>query len=229
MPITPGGRFSPGDSDEWDLTTDLAAMQVSNETATANEIATAVAAIPTPIPVYRTGTDAQRLALSGTSLVPGMRFQTTTNGSFEWINTNGTAGGWRISPGQTLASGEFAASTTAGNTVIGAVVSTIPLPIGQKVRIHTRPVGLALPTASTGPVVYSLRARNNASDVSFGTYDKMTTMRGNVSMTGGNVHTVPGNSFEFTTTVAAKVSAAIFTQNGIVYNVDGQGVWIESI
>lgn len=39
MPITPGGRFSPGDPDDWDLTTDLAAMQVSNETASANEIA----------------------------------------------------------------------------------------------------------------------------------------------------------------------------------------------
>lgn len=39
MPTTPGGRFSPGDSDDWDLTTDLAAMQVSNEAATATEIA----------------------------------------------------------------------------------------------------------------------------------------------------------------------------------------------
>lgn len=42
MPITPGGRFSPGDSDDWDLTTDLAAMQVSNESATATQIAPAL-------------------------------------------------------------------------------------------------------------------------------------------------------------------------------------------
>lgn len=42
MPITPGGRFSPGDSDDWDLTTDLAAMQASNESATAAQIAPAL-------------------------------------------------------------------------------------------------------------------------------------------------------------------------------------------
>lgn len=40
MPITPGGRFSPGDADDWDLTTDLAAMQVSNEAATDAAIGT---------------------------------------------------------------------------------------------------------------------------------------------------------------------------------------------
>lgn len=41
MPITADGRFSPADSDEWDLTTHLAAMQVSNMMATNNSISSA--------------------------------------------------------------------------------------------------------------------------------------------------------------------------------------------
>lgn len=60
MPITPGGRFSPGDSDEWDLTTDLAAMQVSNETATAAEIAAVQSSIRIYAPTVRS--DAERTA-----------------------------------------------------------------------------------------------------------------------------------------------------------------------
>lgn len=73
MPITPGGRFSPGDSDDWDLTTDLAAMQVSNESATA----TAIAAIPAQPQNYRIGTNAQRLALTGAALFEGLKFYAT--------------------------------------------------------------------------------------------------------------------------------------------------------
>lgn len=70
MPTTPGGRWSPSDSDEWDLTTDLATMQVSNETATAN----ALAALPQN---YRVGTNSQRLALPVAQLYKGLRFYAT--------------------------------------------------------------------------------------------------------------------------------------------------------
>lgn len=42
MPTTSDGRWSPADSDDWDLTTDMAAMQVSNMEATATAISTAV-------------------------------------------------------------------------------------------------------------------------------------------------------------------------------------------
>lgn len=69
MPTTPGGRWSPADTDDWDLTTDLAAMQVSNESATANAIATASN--------YKLMTNAQRLALTGASLYEGLRVWTT--------------------------------------------------------------------------------------------------------------------------------------------------------
>lgn len=86
MPTTPGGRFSPGDSDDWDLTTDLAAMQVSNESATTTQIATAIAAIPATPQNYRIGTNAQRLALSGANLYRGLRFLATDT-SIEWEYT----------------------------------------------------------------------------------------------------------------------------------------------
>ncbi|QYC54180.1 hypothetical protein SEA_WELCOME_62 [Microbacterium phage Welcome] len=69
MPITPGGRWSPADSDDWDLTTDLAAMQVSNEAASTAEITAASR--------YRTMTNAQRVALPAGQLTEGLRVFTT--------------------------------------------------------------------------------------------------------------------------------------------------------
>lgn len=226
MPTTPGGRFSPGDSDDWDLTTDLAAMQVSNETATANEIAAAITTGLSGI-AYRSGTNGDRIALSGASLVAGMRFQTTDNGGFEWINPTGTSSGWRISPGQTLATGQFNSNPTTGGALIGAIISTIVLPVGQRLRVTSGPIGLAL--TGVGAVNYRMVYRNSATDVSNSVFDKDTTVRGYIPATGGNVFTVPGTTFEVTTTVAAKASAALYTGAGSVYNVDGQSIRIESI
>lgn len=97
MPITPGGRFSPGDPDDWDLTTDLAAMQVSNEAATANEIAAAIAGA-TPRLNYQVGTNAQRLALSGANLYDGLRFRTTDT-RLDWIYTGTPTPTWKPAPG----------------------------------------------------------------------------------------------------------------------------------
>lgn len=45
MPTTSDGRWSPADSDDWDLTTDLATMQVSNMTATQAALASTVATL----------------------------------------------------------------------------------------------------------------------------------------------------------------------------------------
>lgn len=83
MPITPRGRWSPNDGDEYDLITDLAAMQVSNEEATDTQID----AIPDS--AYRSDlTDAQRLALSGASLFEGLRVRPTDT-KREWMYTSG--------------------------------------------------------------------------------------------------------------------------------------------
>lgn len=85
MPTTPGGRFSPGDADEWDLTTDLAAMQVSNETATGNEIAAAIATAPQN---YRTGTNAQRLSIPVAERFEGLTFYVRENKTL-WVFDGG--------------------------------------------------------------------------------------------------------------------------------------------
>lgn len=88
MPTTPGGRFSPGDADDWDLTTDLAAMQVSNETASANEIAAAIAA-NAPTLAYRVGTNAQRLAIPLAQRFEGLTFYTTDT-RITWVYDSAT-------------------------------------------------------------------------------------------------------------------------------------------
>lgn len=221
MPTTPGGRFSPGDSDDWDLTTDLAAMQVSNEAASATEISAALAAAPQN---YRVGTDAQRLALSGANLYSGIMFRTTDT-NLTWISTSSAAAGWRIAPGQVLARGTFNVAPTTVGSIIGSVISTVPLPIGQNVRVSSKPVGATL--SGTGGVVYDLNARNNASDVTSTTFTVSQQTRAFVGVSG-NVVSIPGTSYQLTTTVAAKVSAAMYLGNGLVYAADGQELWIES-
>ena len=52
MPTTPNGRWSPDDGDDWDLTIDLAAMAISDETATTNEINSAVAPLKSDVATY---------------------------------------------------------------------------------------------------------------------------------------------------------------------------------
>lgn len=87
MPTTPGGRWSPNNGDGYDLITHLAAMQVSNESATGTEIGTAIAAIP-PVPQnYRIGTNDQRLAIPVGQLFEGLRFYATDTANPEWIYT----------------------------------------------------------------------------------------------------------------------------------------------
>lgn len=104
MPITPGGRYSPNDSDEWDLITDLAAMQVSNETASANDVQNGSN--------YRVLTNAQRLALSGANLREGMMVWTSdtratylyTSGA--WVQTDARSSR-NTSANQSLSTGSW--------------------------------------------------------------------------------------------------------------------------
>lgn len=151
MPTTLDGRWSPDDSDDWDLTTDLAAMQVSNMTATNNAITTASR--------YRTMTNAQRLALSGASLSEGLLVYTTDTR----LNHLYTQGAWQSETAWTtltLAAGQgytqgnlplqyrrylnrvelrgtvYRTTVPAGQTV-ATLPSFVPNPYGQ-VRFMTR-------------------------------------------------------------------------------------------
>lgn len=98
MPTTPLGVWTPDDSDDWDLTVDLAAMAVSIDSAIDNGIN----AIPKN---YMIGTNAERLALSGGALFTGLKFYTTDT-KVEWIYSNSA---WRLASPQ-------------GGTVTGADV-----------------------------------------------------------------------------------------------------------
>ncbi|AHL18478.1 hypothetical protein ISF9_008 [Microbacterium phage vB_MoxS-ISF9] len=60
MPTTPGGRWSPNNGDGYDLITHLAAMQVSNESATGTEIQAVKDTIKTYAPTVNS--DAARTA-----------------------------------------------------------------------------------------------------------------------------------------------------------------------
>lgn len=223
MPVTSDGRWSPADSDDWDLTTDLAAMQVSNQTATAS----AIAAIRIP---FQTGTNAQRLALSGANLYAGLTFRTSDNGGFEWYNTNGTSAGWRVSGGQILASINGPTGNTGGSTagtLVGSVASTIVLPVGQ--RFIVQATCSPYSNAASLPAEVACQWRNNAADVTFATYNARQVGRG-YSAGGNLVLTSASFTMAGTTTVAAKVSAALYTVTAIsqVYGADGTQLMIVS-
>lgn len=125
MPTTPGGRYSPGDSEEWDLTTDLAAMQVSNETATANEIS----AIRQN---YRVGTDSERTSLSGADLYAGLKFMVPATG-IEWLRL---ATAWTWSP-RNIARVEMSANQgiTGSIVALSGLTTTFTAPFAGRFRM----------------------------------------------------------------------------------------------
>lgn len=224
MPITPGGRFSPGDSDDWDLTTDLAAMQVSNETATATEITAAINGI---LPTRYIGTEAQRAAMTAPNLRNGIEFQSTDGPNYlTWQRRNG---GWYLAPGQVLAvmTGPASNITGAGGTLAGSIISTPTLSVGQRVKIMSNYSQYNVGNANSNYTV--LRARNNAADVSFTVADMVIGARGYSSVTSG-VHDTVTPAGILTTTVAAKVSAAVYLASATtgIYGQDGFQLWIES-
>ena len=228
MPTTPGGRWSPNNGDGYDLITHLAAMQVSNESATA----AAISAIPSPPPTYHIGTNSQRLALSGANLFAGLQFKTTDNGAYLWENRDGTASGWRISPGQVLAAFEFQGANTSGpaGTVVGGsagTISTIPLPIGQRFKILGSVTAFR---SAAGPTWLALIWRNAAADVTPGTVTGRQNRRASARVGSGEVDGGMAWTVLSTATVAAKVSAAIVLGDSLsaVYNDDNSQFWIES-
>lgn len=151
MPITADGRWSPNDSDDWDLTTHLAAMQVSNMEATNNSIAIAAR--------YRTMTEAQRLAIPLAQRFEGLLVYTTDTR----LNHFYTAGAWvSETPWTTLAMaagqgftqgsaplqfkrylnrvalrGNCYRTTAPSGQTVAQLPSNIPVPYGQ-MRLRTR-------------------------------------------------------------------------------------------
>lgn len=222
MPTTPGGRWSPADSDDWDLTTDLAAMQVSNESASAAEIATAISA---QLPTRFVGTDSQRTALVAPQLRNGIEFQTTDT-NLTWQRRSGT---WFIAPGQVLGAmtGPATNVTGAAGTLAGTIVSTPVLPVGQRVKVFAFYSQYTTGTANANYTM--LRVRNNAADVTYAIADMVVGMRGYSAATSG-VHDSVTPAGIFTTTVAAKVSAGVYLASGTtgIYGQDSFQMWIES-
>lgn len=149
-------------------------------------------------------TDATRTALTGASLFEGLRVRTTNNGLYSWVYTGGA---WQLEAGQVLAQTESSTSVTGGaGTIVGSIVSTIALPIGQQVKVSAC---YSQYSTAVVPSNVVLQSRNNATNVSFATYDKRTGTRG-YSTAASQVQNSSTPFHFLTTTVAAKVSAAIY-------------------
>jgi hypothetical protein len=154
----------------------------------------------------------------------------TLDTDLEWVRrpapTSGNPLTWYVAPGQRLA--YMAGSTTSGvaNTIMGSVIRTLALPIGQRVRVRCGRIGMY--NTAAGGASYDVRLRNNAADVSSSANDK--AVPGRAYQPGGSqVVSVPGVDTEFVTTVAAPVSAALFVTGGISFGGDGQELWIEAL
>lgn len=148
----------------------------------------------------------------------------TADNDLEWVRR---AAGWFLTPGQRIAYMAANSGQDVVDQIIGTVASTIVLPVGQRLRVRCSRVGGSAITA--GPINYVLRIRNNAADVTNSTADKSVLTRA-YQNGGGLVISVPGTETEFVTTVAQKVTAALFVGAGVwtVYAPDGQELWIES-
>lgn len=216
MPTTPRGIWTPGDSDDWDLVTDLAAFAVSVDTAIGAVAATV------PLPTRYLGLDAARIALAAPDLRNGIEFQTTDT-NLVWTRRSGA---WFIAPGQVLGMMEQQGANQGGaNVLAGSIVSTPALPVGQRVKITASFSQFNQGVAGTS--VVNVNARNNATDVSATVFDKSAPSR----VYGPSAGVVQGGRImTLTTTVAAKVSAAIYTTNAasFVYNADITTLMIES-
>lgn len=150
----------------------------------------------------------------------------TLDSDLEWVRRSSPSLGWYVAPGQRLA--YMASATTSGvaNSILGSVIRTIPLPIGQRVRARSARVGMYNTTA--GGAAFGLQLRNNAADVTASLFDKAVPSRA-YQPGGSSVVSVPGVDTEFVTTVAAPVSAALFVAGAISFGGDGQELWIESL
>lgn len=216
---TPDDLWSPDDGSEYNIPVDTAAMQDTVQAAL-----TALRASIPSLGAYRTGSNADRIALSGAGLTPGLRFWTTDT-LLDWVYDGAK---WLIAPGQVLATMEGPTGNTSGNgAIVGSVMSTPVLSVGQRFKI----VGSASAFATTpgGLGEYRLNWRNASADVTFAAFTGQQTRRSFSS----NASSV-GSSLSFsvlgTASVAEKVSAALYTAQpqSSVYGADGTRFWIES-
>ena len=168
----------------------------------------------------RRGTTSQRTASVATA--GDYWSDTTTNLLYRH---NGTA--WLIAPGQTLASmvGPAASSGVGAGAVIGSVISTPTLAVGQKLKIFSR-FSQYNPSGVTSVIDTSWR--NNAANVSDTQRDGRVQSRGSAAGAGFVVST--SNVATYTTTTSAKVSAGIFLNDATsgIFGADGTYLWIES-
>lgn len=217
MPTTPRGIWTPSDSDDFDIITDMAATAVSVDDA----ITAAMAGVP--LPARYIGTDAQRLAMTAPNLRNGIEFQTTDT-NLVWQRS---AGIWSLVPGQILASGIGpTTSSTGAGTLVGSIISTPVLPVGQRLKIVS---SFSQYTNGTGTSVIDTKIRNNAANVSVADFDMNVPSRA-YNAGGALVTSGRGCTALFTTTTAAKVSMGIFVASAasILYGLDGTHYWIES-
>lgn len=167
------------------------------------------------------GTSADRGSISSPPL--GLVFYETDT-RWEWIFD----GSWRFTPGQVLASMVGPVPNTSGTGVInGVIISTPILPLGQMVKIIAD--FSQYNAGAAGISAVRTAWRNSATDVSFATNDGFVTSRA-ASPSSAAVVSGRGVNALFTTTAAAKVSAAIYTETASsgIYGADGTHLRIES-
>ena len=216
---TPDNLWSPDGGDAYALTTDLAAMQDTVQDALTDLRTDFTSGRSVP---YK-GTSSDRGALTGMS--DGDTFQDLDGLRLKWEYRSTQ---WFVVPGQVLASMVGPTTNSIGNgTAVGSVISTPPLPIGQRVKIVSSFSQYI--TTGTGTVATDTKVRNNSADVSLTTFDISIPSRAysnNAGVTSGR-----GANFLFTTTVAAKVSAGLWVGGGAtsaVFGADGTFLRIES-
>lgn len=213
---TPDDLWSPDDGSEYNIPADTAAMQDTVQAAL-----TALRASIPSLGAYRTGTNADRLALSGAGLTPGLRYWTTDT-RLDWVYDGAK---WLVAPGQVLGSMESSASPTAPNALIGTIVTVSGLSVGQRLRVISSPVSASL--AAAGTITFATAIRNNAAAVTAAAFDKSVVAR-TYAPAGSLVSSIPGVEYLFTTTSTANVTAALFNGSGNVYGADGQRLMIVS-
>lgn len=169
----------------------------------------------------QTGTLVERDAITAK---PGDEwFDTGTGLTWQYVGST-----WLLVAGQVLANMEYATNATgASGTLVGSVISTPVLPVGQRVKVSASYSQYA--SAATTASFVVMQSRNSATDVTYATYDKRSGTRG-YSVTSGAVHTSVSPTHFLTATSAAKISAAIYlaTASSAVYGGDLIQLWIES-
>lgn len=205
---TPEALWSPDPGTSFVPTTDLALMQ--------STVQTAFNAVNS-----RKGTTTQRNAYPAVS---GDYWYDTTLGAL--MVRSGTT--WLYAPGQIL--GYMSAGsnyTGASGTLVGSMVSTPVLPVGQRVMV-TASYSQFSPNAG-GQSQIRLAMRNNSANVQVSINDKKSDTRG-YSPTAGAVVNTSTPTFLYTTALGARITAAIYLANSTsgVFGGDGIELWVAS-